>query len=352
MCPWRCKGSSARACRCQFRRSARRARLRTRSRRVSLWAVTRRLREHERDLARLRVRTAMSVPHTHSRRIAILGRPAARRRRGGALVAARRRLGTRHRHEPVRRLRLRQARRRLPRRSSRHYYTGTTHRARAAASTVRVLLQPNRSTVSFRGATQRGRPEPRRRTRPTRRRASGSSVVLRSATGRELERFAGRDAGRRAARTCACSGAADNGVARRPLPRQRSRSASPPAPGLNAINALGLESYVLGVVPQREPFLLAAPRRSRRRRSRRAPTRSRRTSAAAASTSTPTRAARCTAGYLSETPSTERARSPATRGQVVTYGGEPSSRPSSSRPPAATPRTSRTSSPAAARSRG
>ena len=71
----------------------------------------------------------------------------------------------------------------------RHYYTGTSIEHRGS-QTVRVLLQPNNRSVVFRGATQAGERslDPDSTYSATR---NGSDVVLRSPTGRALERFAG-----------------------------------------------------------------------------------------------------------------------------------------------------------------
>src|SRR3954447_4741861 len=68
----------------------------------------------------------------------------------------------------------------------RHYYTGISIDQRGG--NVHVLLQPNRSTVTFRGATQAGDRglDESSTYRATR---TSDSVVLRSPTGRELERF-------------------------------------------------------------------------------------------------------------------------------------------------------------------
>ena len=76
--------------------------------------------------------------------------------------------------------------------------------------------------------------------------------MLRSAAGRKLETLRGRDArlGRR--RTCGCSAGADNGV-RDGLYRDALEIRTASGSGLNAINALGMESYLLGVVPSESP---------------------------------------------------------------------------------------------------
>ena len=298
----------------------------------------------QRDVVSLDQRMLKRAAHTVAvadRRRRLPGRG----RRGRALVAARRRLGPRHRHEPVRRLRLRQARRRLPR-DPRHYYTGHAHRTarRRHACACCCSRTARRSTSAAprrpaTGALDRGlalQGDARRR------RASCCAAPTRPRAGALRRRDAASSGGdaRAAARhapTTACATAST---------AARSRSAPPPGPGLNAINALGLESYVLGVVPQREPVVLAGRGARRRRRSPRAPTRSRPNVGGKGFNQYADTRSQMYRGYLSETPSTERGRR-GDRGEVVTYGGERRRRPTSSRPPAATPRTSRTSSPAA-----
>ena len=188
---------------------------------------------------------------------------------------ARSRLGARHRHEPVGRLRLRQARRRLPRHPRPLLHATRSsgrvtqrRRARAAAAEPLDDLVPPRDTGR--------RPRPRPRTRSTRRRATATTSCCAARSGRELETFDGRDA-RRRRRARAAARTRGQRRARRPVPRRARDPHGVAGSGLNAINALGLESYLLGVVPAARARRHGPPPRSRRRPSRRAPTRSRRT---------------------------------------------------------------------------
>jgi stage II sporulation protein D len=130
-----------------------------------------------------------------------------------------------------------------------HYYRDTAI-ANHGGKTVRVLLQPNRSTVYFRHATQAGDRGLKESSvyRATR---DGGNVVLRSASGRKLARFEGvmRVIGGKHVRLL---GRADNGV-RDGLYRDALEIRTASGYGLNAINAVGMESYLLGVVPGESP---------------------------------------------------------------------------------------------------
>jgi stage II sporulation protein D len=197
----------------------------------------------------------------------------------------------------------------------RHYYTGISIDQRDG-QVVRVLLQPNRSTVTFRGATSAGG---RNLNEGSTYRASrsGSSVVLRSSTGRELERYddvmsvSGEDAVK-------LMGRADNGVGdgvyRGTLDVRVARG-----PGLNAINSLGLESYVMGVVGNESPA--SWPLEALKAQAVAARTYALASNAGGRGFSqyADTRS-QVYRGVLSETPSTTRA-TQATAAQVVTYGG-------------------------------
>ena len=130
-----------------------------------------------------------------------------------------------------------------------HYYTGA-RLERRGASIVRVLLQGNRSTVRFTGATAAGS----RQLKPTsvyRATRSGRNVVLRSPSGRPLEAFVDviPVVG---ASTFRLLGSAGNGVTNgfyRGSLEIRVATTS----GLNAINTLPMEDYLQGVVPAESP---------------------------------------------------------------------------------------------------
>ena len=238
-------------------------------------------------------------------------------RRGRALVGARRRLGTRHRHEPVGRLRLREAglgyREILD-----HYYTGHAHRDAWRRASCACCSRPTARPCS---------PARHQRRRP--RRSNEDSVYKVDACGAAERRPAQREraAAEHVTRTCCRVRRRARAPARAGRTTEcatastaaRSRSAPPPGSGLNAINTVGIENYLHGVVPARARRS-GRPRRSRRRRSPRARMRSRRTCPARASTSTPTRAARSTAASSARRrPRTRPSQPPP--GEVVTYGG-------------------------------
>jgi stage II sporulation protein D len=130
-----------------------------------------------------------------------------------------------------------------------HYYRDIRIEPRDGGI-VRVLLQPNRSTVYFRNATQAGdrmldQDSIYKATR------SGDQVILRSATGRKLATFEGmvRAVGGRNVRLL---GRADNGV-RDGLYRGALEIRTAAGTGLNTINAIAMEDYLLGVVPSESP---------------------------------------------------------------------------------------------------
>jgi stage II sporulation protein D len=130
-----------------------------------------------------------------------------------------------------------------------HYYKGIQLDTRDGGI-VRVLLQPNRATVYFSGATQAGDRTLNEGSlyKVTR---SGDQVVLRSASGRKLAAFDGmvRAVGGRHVRLL---GRADNGV-RDGLYRGGIEIRTAAGYGLNAINAIAMEDYLLGVVPSESP---------------------------------------------------------------------------------------------------
>ena len=127
-----------------------------------------------------------------------------------------------------------------------HYYSGTKLGRLDSTPTVRVLLQANKGTVSFAGASQAGdralRPDRTYRATPY----AGDRVVLRTASGRKLRIMPAP------LRVVAPSGGA---VTLLGAGRYRGALELRPAQfgGLNAINAVDLESYVRGVVSAESP---------------------------------------------------------------------------------------------------
>jgi stage II sporulation protein D len=130
-----------------------------------------------------------------------------------------------------------------------HYYTGTRIERRGP-SIVRVLLQANRPSVAFTGATHAGDRDLQEASvyEVTR---SGPNVVLRSTSGRRLATYADivSVAG---GTTLRLLGKAGNGVTNglyRGVLDVRTAAGS----GLNAINTIDIEQYLQGVVPAESP---------------------------------------------------------------------------------------------------
>ena len=198
-----------------------------------------------------------------------------------------------------------------------HYYQKTSI-GRSGGGTVRVLLDPNQSAVSFGSAgTASGRRlNPAKVYKATR---SGSTVVLRGPHGRVLKRFAGLMTLTGAPRV-RLLGKASNGV-RDGVYRGNVEIRTASGPGLNAINALDLESYVRGVVPNESPSSWPAPALEAQAVAARTYAITSNVGGRGFNQYADTRS-QMYRGYLSETPSTGAAVT-ATRGEVVTYGGKP-----------------------------
>ena len=185
-----------------------------------------------------------SPPATAAARVARRARRGGRRR---AQRHPRRRLRPRHRHEPVRRLRLRAGGRQVPRRS----WPTTTRApalARAPSGPCACCFSPTtRTSASGRHARRRPHAEAGR-TYVARAAAPASSSARRGQAGRALRRVA---VPLQPARPVRLLGPALNGVTQRALPR-RDRGA-PDGGGVTAINVLDLDSYVRGVVAGEMP---------------------------------------------------------------------------------------------------
>jgi stage II sporulation protein D len=197
-----------------------------------------------------------------------------------------------------------------------HYYRGTRV-TRGGASVVRVLLQANRSTVSFTGATRAGDRNLKKNSvyKATR---NGSEVVLRSASDRSLKSF-GDVIPISGGSTFRLLGAAGNGV-RDGIYRGSLEIRTAGGAGLNAINTLGMESYLQGVVPAESPPIWPPAALQAQAVAARS----------YASTSNvggkgfdqyPDTRSQVYRGFGAETPSTNNAVS-ATSGQVLTYNGQ------------------------------
>lgn len=196
-----------------------------------------------------------------------------------------------------------------------HYYRGTQIQHRGS-QTIRVLLQSNKPTVYFSGASQAGGRgiNPASLYKATR---VGGKVVLRSPSGRVLDRspeiltVSGSPRVR-------LGGYAANGV-RDGVYRGALEIRTAAGPGLNAINALDLESYVQGVVSNESPS--SWPPAALQAQSVAARTYALTTSVNGRGfdqyADTRSQVYR---GFLSETPPATEAAN-ATRGEVVTYNG-------------------------------
>ena len=197
----------------------------------------------------------------------------------------------------------------------RHYYAQTDIQKLSSVPTVRVLLQ-SRSKVSFTGAAQAGN----RRLQPGKTYnviVSGAGVALRSSSGKKLKTFPAplRIVGPKGL-PFRLVGGANGGSYRGALEVRPARLG-----GLNAVNALDLESYVRGVVSRESPSSW--------------PAEALKAQAIAARTYAittnkpgdgfdhyPDTRSQVYAGVAAETPSTDAAVA-ATRSEVVTQNGRP-----------------------------
>jgi stage II sporulation protein D len=193
-----------------------------------------------------------------------------------------------------------------------HYYTDTELGTTDASETVRVLLASSTGTVSFSGASRAGS----RRIGPGRtyvaRRRGSSKVDLLSSAGRRIATFAaplqvGRPGG--AVRL--------GGGSYRGLLELRPGTFG----GMNAVNAVSLEDYVRGVISRESPA--SWPLEALKAQAVAARTYAVTTSKDGAGFDhyADTRS-QVYGGVAAETASTDKAVA-ATRGQVVTYDGEP-----------------------------
>jgi stage II sporulation protein D len=201
-----------------------------------------------------------------------------------------------------------------------HYYDGTGLATVSPAPTIRVLLESS-SAPSFTGATQAGD----RTLDPAKTysvvRAGGTSVTLRGPSRHKLETFDG---------TLRVSGSSPlqlNGLAGNGVRNGLYRGALEFRPGLfsgvSAINALGLEDYVRGVVSAESPA--SWPAAALEAQAVVARSYAITTDAGSANdgfTAYPDTRSQMYRGVAAEYPSTQAAVD-ATRGQVVTYAGKP-----------------------------
>ena len=196
-----------------------------------------------------------------------------------------------------------------------HYYRDTRIESRDGG-VVRVLLQPNRPTVYFRNATQAGDRmlDEDSLYKVTR---AGDQVTLRSASGRKLATFESmvRVVGGRHVRLL---GRADNGV-RDGVYRGALESRTAAGSGLNAINAIAMEDYLLGVVPSESPSSWPAAALQAQAVVARSYALASNVNGKGFNQYADTRS-QVYRGYLGEAPSTSAAVG-ATRGEVVTYRG-------------------------------
>jgi stage II sporulation protein D len=201
-----------------------------------------------------------------------------------------------------------------------HYYEDTALAQLSTSPTIRVLLE-SATAPSFSGATQAGD----RTLNPAKTysvvRAGGGSVALRSPAGRKLETFTGtlRVTGDGPLKL---NGLAGNGV-RNGLYRGALEFRAGLFSGVAAINAVGLEDYVSGVVSAESPA--SWPAAALEAQAVVARSYAITTDAGTSTdgfTAYPDTRSQMYRGIAAEYPSTESAVSN-TRGQVVTYQGKP-----------------------------
>src|SRR4051794_20835218 len=199
-----------------------------------------------------------------------------------------------------------------------HYYTGTSIGRVDTGREVRVLLQSPRGKASFAGASRAGD----RRLDPTRtyfvRGRGGDFVDLLSASGRRLARFGAplRVVGPGA---LTLRGRAGNG---RVNGAYRGALEFTPGTfgGINAVNAVKLDDYVQGVVPVESPATW--PLEALKAQAVAARTYAITTSRGGFFDQYPDTRSQVYAGVGAEQPASNQAVA-ATRGEVVTYGGQP-----------------------------
>jgi len=195
-----------------------------------------------------------------------------------------------------------------------HYYSGTELGTTDPAQTVRVLLQSNAGSASFSGADRAGS----RRIDPGRtytvRRRGAAQVDLMSSRGRRI-----------ATMSAPLAAAAPDGGAVRLGGSGSYRGAIEFRPGtfggINAINAVALEDYIAGVISRESPSswpLEALKAQAVAARTYAVTT----TKGGNGFDHYPDTRSQVYGGVAAETASTDEAVS-ATRGQVVTYEGEP-----------------------------
>jgi stage II sporulation protein D len=198
-----------------------------------------------------------------------------------------------------------------------HHYYAQTRIASVGASVVRVLLQANKSTIHFSGATSAGTRKLKEGSTygATRR---GTNVVLRGPSGRrlgtypaELPVFGGT--------SLRLHGVALNGV-RSGLYRGSLEIRAAVGPHLNAINTVGMESYLQGVVPAESPPIWPAAALQAQAVAARSYALATQVAGRQFDQYADTRS-QMYKGISAETP-TATAAVAATRGEVVMYGGE------------------------------
>ena len=201
-----------------------------------------------------------------------------------------------------------------------HYYQGTAIATVAPAPTVRVLLESS-SAPSFSGATKAGDRDLDPAKTYSIVRAGSDSVALRSPRGRKLATYEGtlRVTGPGPLRL---NGLAGNGV-RNGRYRGALEFRTGLFSGVSAINAIGLEDYVRGVVSAESPA--AWPAAALEAQAVVARSYAITTDAGSANdgfTAYPDTRSQMYRGVAAEYASTEAAVK-STKGQVVTYGGKP-----------------------------
>jgi stage II sporulation protein D len=202
----------------------------------------------------------------------------------------------------------------------RHYYSGTSIATVSPAPTVRVLLQ-SAAAPSFTGATKAGDQDLDATKTYSVVRAGANTVTLRGPAGHDLASFDGtlRVTGPDPLRL---NGSAGNGV-RNGLYRGALEFRTGLLSGVSAINAVGLEDYIRGVVSAESPASWpAAALEAQAVVARSYAVTTDAGSATDGFTAYPDTRSQMYRGVAAEFASTEAAVT-ATKGEVVTYGGKP-----------------------------
>jgi stage II sporulation protein D len=203
-----------------------------------------------------------------------------------------------------------------------HYYTGTGLGRLSTSPEVRVLLRGNGTSMAFAGATHIGDRKLDPTTTYSVARNLAGQLILRSPAGRKLEAYESPLRVESDGAPLMLRGAALNGVVDGTY-RGALEFRANAFKGVDAVNAIGLEDYVRGVVARESPA--SWPAAALQAQAVAARTYAVTTSGGAATRGFdqyPDQRSQVYGGVSAETPTTDAAVA-ATSGQVVTYDGQP-----------------------------